>query len=444
MLLTRGRVFKWLYVGLFPVGLLAVYHLQLADTNGYLGFRAFEIDFPYLGTAVASIVVAGMLMPAHLRKPSDFFSWVYGLFVVIPYATLYPIRNPVEAEHFLLYFVVLILPLFAIWLVIAAAPAVRVPALITQRALVWLVALLCIAGLLLAFANPPASAGFELENVYERRLEGRSVFPAGSLSAYLNTAVVNGFAPFLAFIAGWRKKALLLLLSVASCVGFFYLLGLKAPLFFTALALMIGYSVRRRQVDTVIVAIYALVMASFLLFLVEYFLFGFSVVGEFFIRRTFSIPPYFVSAYFEFMSSPVTTGWSPLYGVDTSEPIAFHIGESFLGMPGLNANSNAFLYQLASGGIPLYALTIALVTVVFVALDAVYKCRHNAALIYLGFVYAILLTEQAATTALVSSGIGILILLNIVSRPNKYGTAVSRPLVKRTGRPRSYGRVQPV
>ena len=428
--MSHVRLYKWLYVILFPVGLLMVYRVQLAHTNLYLGFRDFPIDPAYLITAIAALLFAGILMPAHLRKPSDFFSALYGLFIVIPYATLYPIRAPVEPEHFTLYFLVLVFPLLAVRLVTASAPTVRVPALIKQQVLVWLVAALCIFGLLLAFANPPASAGFDLDGVYVRRLEGRDVFPAGSLAAYLNAAVVNGFAPFLAFIAGWRRKTVLLGLAIVSGVGFFYLLGLKAPLLFIILALIIGYGVRKRQMDAAIVVIYGVALVAFLLFLVEYSLFGFSLVGEYFIRRVFSVPPFFISAYFEFMSAAVATGWSPLEGVIAVESITFLVGESFLGMPDLNANTNTFIYQLASGGIPMYVLTVGLVAAVFAVLDSAFKCRNNAALMYLGFVYAILLAEQAATTALVSSGIGLLIVLNLFSGAGKRGVSALQLLSK--------------
>lgn len=439
--MSHGRVYKWLYVILFPVGLLVVYQVQLAHTNLYLGFRDFPLNSAYLITVTAALLFAGILMPAHLRKPSDFFSAVYVLFIVMPYATLYPIRAPVEPHHFTLYFLVLVFPLLFLRLVTASAPSVKVPALIKQQMLVWLVALLCIAGLLLAFSNPPASAGFDLENVYVRRLEGRDVFPAGSLAAYLNAAVVNGFAPFLAFVAGWRRKTGLLGLAVLSGVGFFYLLGLKAPLLFIVLAFIIGYAVRKRQVDMAIFAIYALALAAFILFVTEYLLFGFSLVGEYFIRRVFSIPPYFISAYFEFMAGAVTTGWSPMEGVIATESITFLVGESFLRMPKLNANTNTFIYQLASGGIPMYALTVGLVAAVFAVLDSAYKSRNNAALMYLGFVYSILLAEQAATTALVSSGMGLLILLNVFSGVGPQSTSADRALrssgyFKRTqGRP---------
>ena len=65
----------------------------------------------------------------------------------------------------------------------------------------------------------------------------------------------------------------------------------------------------------------------------------------------------------------------------------------------------------------MYALAILLVGCVFALLDATYACRRNPELLFCGFSYAILLNAQAATTALVSSGIGFLVILVIFSGP---------------------------
>ena len=53
---------------------------------------------------------------------------------------------------------------------------------------------------------------------------------------------------------------------------------------------------------------------------------------------------------------------------------------------------------------------------VFAVLDGVYASKANPVLLYVGFAYAILLPEQAATTALLSSGVGALVALGVFSR----------------------------
>lgn len=411
---------------LLAAGLFMAYDLQLAETNEYMGYRTFSIDLPYVISSVTAIFIIGMLMPTAIRRPSDFFTLLYGLFVLLPYATLFPILNPVSLQDFMLFFSALAGPFFVVRIVSVAVLPLRVPGLITPKVLVFLLTLLCVTGVFLALSTPPASAGFDLATSYERRIQGRDIFSAGTPLAYLNAAIVNGFAPFLAFVAGWQRRAWLLVLSLFCGLAFFYLLGLKAPLLFIAVASLIGYSARIEKIHAMVRNIYILMLGAFVLFLFEYLLFGYSLIADYFIRRALSVPAWLSSVYFEFMASGSTPAWLPLQGISSPEPITFLIGEGFLGFPGMNANTNAFTYQLAAGGIPMYALTVLLVACVFALLDATYACRRNPALVYLGFSYAILLTEQAATTALVSSGIGMLVLLVVFSGVGERTNVLSR------------------
>lgn len=399
---------------LLAVGLFLAYELQLAEANEHMGYRAFPVDLSYVILLTATVSFLGVLMPTAIRRPSDFFIFLYGLFVLLPYATLYPIRNPVETLDFIVFFAVLVGPFLAVRVVSVAVPPLRVPRIITPNVLVLLLVLLCICGVILALSNPTASAGFDLVSAYERRIQGRDIY-SGTPMAYLNAAIVNGFAPFLAFFAGWQRRVGLLMLSLFCGLTFFYLLGLKAPLLYIVVALVIGYSARRGKVYTMVKTIYLLLLTAFIVFLFECLLFDYSFVGDYFIRRALSVPAWVSSAYFEFMTSGTVTPWHPLHGVELSKPITFLVGENFLGFPGMNANTNAFVYQLVGSGVPMYLATILLVACVFALLDAAYAYRRNPALIYVGFSYAILLTEQAATTALVSSGIGMLVILTVFS-----------------------------
>lgn len=72
-----------------------------------------------------------------------------------------------------------------------------------------------------------------------------------------------------------------------------------------------------------------------------------------------------------------------------------------------------------------YVFNVIVVSVVFLVLDAFYKSEKNQAFLYIGFVYSALLTEQAATTALVSSGIGFLIVMVLLLRSD--GSVLNRP-----------------
>lgn len=400
---------------LLAFGILAAFRLQLAESNAYMGYQEFPLDAFYFGAAIFVLFVTGMLIPARISRPTDFFSVFYGLFVLLPFSVLYPIRGAVEVGAWSLAVGVLIFPLIAITILTGMIRLRRFPDLISEKTVLLLLGALCMLGLMLAFSRPTASAGFDLVNMYERRIEGRDVFVAGSLIAYLNAMVLNGLAPFFAFYSGWRKRYDLLLFAVACWVGYFYLLGIKSPLAYIVIGFLMGRAVRMGRLPHFARTVFYLVLLIFALFFVEFAAFGHSeVVGEYVIRRAFSVPPYLVSAYFEFIDA--TPRWSLVSGISTVSGITFEVGESFLGFQGLNANTNAFLYQFASGGLVMYLLTIILVAGVFAILDSAYRNKQSPVYLYLGFSYSVLVVEQSATTALVSSGVGLLLLTTIFMR----------------------------
>lgn len=429
-----SRASSLIFLLIISIGILTAYALQLAETNEYMGYRVIPIGLGYVASLSLALGSSSFLMPTKIIKPSDFFSLIYGLFVLLPYSTLHPIRHEISFFDFSLYFYALATPLVVVKLVVLITPPIRFPAAIGQRVLVWLVLCFCLVGLALALSNAPSAAGFDFSTSYERRIEGRSIFSAGTPLAYINAAIVNGFAPFLAFFAAKRRSTHLLAISVICGLGYFYLLGLKAPILFIALAFIIGRLARTGKIHHFVTYMYLLSLGAIALFIIEYLTFGFSLTGDYLIRRAFSVPPYISSAYFEFMSSNSAIPWTSTDGTDTTEPITFFIGEWFLGFPGLNANTNAFLYQLAAGGIPMYLLTTLLVASVFALLDSAYATKREPALLYLGFSYSILITEQAAITAIVSSGLGLLIALTVLSRaapePQAQHGSSLRPLFK--------------
>ncbi|PKO46337.1 MAG: hypothetical protein CVU29_05890 [Betaproteobacteria bacterium HGW-Betaproteobacteria-22] len=403
------------YLFLIALSILAAYVFELAEANEYIGYFLFPIDLPYIVTSALAIFAIGKLMPKIIRKPSDFLTCFYGLFILLPFAVLYPIRNTVNTQQFIFIFFTIFFPLLAFRVLSVTSITLNVPNIVKEKKIVFLITMLCIVGALLALLNPPMSAGFDIETSYDRRLQGRDIYSTGTLMAYAIAAIVNGFAPFLAFVAVWQRRILLFGFSLSLWLVFYYLLGLKAPLLYICIASLIGYSVRVDKSHLIIKYLYIILLIIFTLFFVEYFLFEYSFINDYFIRRAFSVPPWLISAYFEFMTSSSSGYWYPLQGVDSAEPISMIIGEEFLGYPGLNANTNAFVYQLAANGVVGYVFTIFLVLGVYVLLDATYARKRNPALLYLGFAYAILLVEQAATTALVSSGIGMLIAIVIFS-----------------------------
>jgi hypothetical protein len=107
--------------------------------------------------------------------------------------------------------------------------------------------------------------------------------------------------------------------------------------------------------------------------------------------------------------------WSPMSGIKSDLGATFLIGLLFEGNMNANVNTNAFTIALANGGYPLYFATTVLVGSFMKLLDALYEANGNAGYMYLSFIYSFLLVEQSATTALVSSGVALLLVLVMLS-----------------------------
>lgn len=406
-----GRILMLVNLFLFAAAILATYEVQISGANAYMGYADIQVEPGYLALLICSTLLVGAIIPLEINRPSDFFCVFYVIFVVLPYTTLFPISNSVGVSQYLLHYGVLLLPVILVRSVATHTVVLRLPSIISYGFLELVVVALCLAVTAYALRHAPSAAAIDLGTSYDRRIEGREIFQAGTPIAYLNAALVNGFAPFLAFLASWRRSAWLFLVAFACGSAFFYVLGLKAPIFYIVLAYSIGFAARSGRIRSFVLVVFCLLWLALLAAFVEFSVFDYSYVADYFLRRVFAVPAFLMSTYFEFMFHDPFSAWLPASGLRTQDGITFFIGESYLGLKGANANTDAFLYALAAGGVPLYLLTILLVTAVFVFLDATFRSNRNAAYLFVGFLYAILLVEQAATTALVSSGVGALIVL---------------------------------
>lgn len=414
--LPLRRVLLLLVLFLITGGILLANQWQLADANAYFGYKSIVIDAAYMLMWAFGVVLAALAMPLRVTRPSDFFRFFHLLLVVLPYLVLAGVRGEVDWSVFMPTMLVLIVPLVVVRLVSLSVPPIRPLGLMSPRTLLTTTLAFCAVAAVVAVLWAPPSAGFELS--YDRRIEGRDVFRAGSPLAYMLVAAANGFAPFLAFLAGAGERHRLQILAVAlACeLALYYSIGLKAPLLLALLAFVAGVALRKQRADWIPRVALLGLCAALAVFVVEYLLADYSYVNDYLIRRLLTVPAFAISAYGEFMFANAAWGWSPLSGVDIDVPISFHIGEVVLGFPGLNANTNTFVNTLAAGGLPSYAGTIALVAAVFAALDGVYRVTRNHALLYLGLLFSLLLTEQAATTVLMSSGFAALIAMVVMTR----------------------------
>jgi hypothetical protein len=406
--------------GNFPV-ILDQESLKRPAVPAMYAFQKFSIGVSYLFLATGSVLFASVLIPVRYTKPSDFFLLFYGLLVLIPFATLYPIRGAISPADFVLYFSVLGLPALMVYATAFFFYPIHFPKWIDLRTLIRLMALFCLISMALALRHAPVSASFDYFSVYVRRMEGRAIYLEGTLPAYLNMMTINGFAPFLAFIAAWQYRVRWFVFALACSAVYFYLIGIKSSLFYIFLAVALGYAVRVRKIYILSRILTAFLLIVFALALAQYWIFRDFWISDYFVERTFFVPPYIISGYFDFMRLPpdlLQPAWTLFEGIgEASSNIAFLVGKWLFPMATANnANTNTFIYKLAAGGIPLYAVTVLLVAGFYALLNNAYAASRSPLLIYVGVEYGILLTEQSATTALLSSGMGVIAMLCVFTR----------------------------
>lgn len=415
----------WTIISIFclAAGLMAAYQLEIVDLRAHAGHAPIAWTLKNVSLATAATLLVALLLPTRLKKPSDFFTFFYGIIIMVPYSVFHALRAPVAVSEFLLYFCLLILPLLLIKFSTKIVRKIRlrkirIPYIYTNQKMIYILMTISLLGIVLAFTNAPASAGFGISDVYTRRLEGRLAYPAGTLRAYLNMMIVNGIAPLLAFYAGWRFKVIPLVFSLFCVLSFYYLIGLKAPVFFAALTCLLGFLAQHHKIYRVTFWFNGVLLLVFCIFIFELVLTNYSYTADYFIRRVFVIPAEVLTAYFDFLFKSQPSLWSQQLGSQGDIPVTYLIGKLYFNNPEANVNTNTFILDLAEHGWIKYFFTLCLVSSVFVFFDTVYRQNCNKLFFCIALIFTLLILEQAATTALLSSGIGVLAILFYFTKPD--------------------------
>lgn len=426
-----------LYIaGLLALGFMGfvVYQLQLQYTNAYMGYLPIDSSTGYILTVLACCIGLGSLMPTQMRRPSEIFLVLYGTFVILSYIFFYPGASEVGLFGLLFRLSLTALPFFVIWLAGSAEWKLVIPFDLKRETMTTILVGIAFSGVAVALYLSGSSGGFSIQDAYDRRVIGRDAFQAGSLVAYLNVMTMNGVNPFIAFLGGLLNRKLLFALSIGFSSVFFYSIGVKAPIAFAGLAFLIGVGVRTGNLFILFKMILLITSLLFAGFLTEYALNGYSEIAEYFFRRVYIIPGFDIQRYMELIYERGGGIWSPISGIQSDLGVTYLVGATFFGSDQANVNTNAFTYALASGGYVGYAAIVFGVAAFFKILDALFEGSGNAAYLYIGFLYAILLAEQAATTAFVSSGVGLLFFLVVLSGRG-WQSGITQALSQRPSRP---------
>lgn len=393
----------------FQLIALFVHELQLVETSP-VSVKSIDFGLAYFYRITIGFALIWFLLPNNFAKPSDFFLFFYGLFVVGTYV-FFGLTNGDYLDSYHVGLIVILLPIFVLKYVLQFKIKIEIKniGLFSTNAALWFLSFFSIFIVIYSITNAPASAGFSLETSYVRRLEGREVYVAGTLIAYLIGMLANGIGPYLAFVAGEKNLKILLLPSIFVAVSYFFLLGLKMPAALAIIAFCLGLLCRSGFLGKLPQILLFSVIGLIVIVIFEWVLNdGYSLVAELSFRRMNVVPGQVMSHYVELITS--NSLWSVWSGVDHIKGVTYLIGELYYTKES-NASTSAFMVSLANDGIFSLLFIVFLLIIFYGAVDNVYRLTKNSGLIYVGFFYSLIIVEQAATTALLSSGFALIFLV---------------------------------
>lgn len=407
----------FLYV-IYAWVMIHTYDFQLAEANAYAGMQPWEMTFSGWVILVITLPLMAFMATRIKGNPSDFFVIFYSAIPVISFFALTSTSGKINNSILLPSLLIIVFPLLAIWALQYLIPKITwrgfVPSIIIERALLGIL----FSVIMFSYVNSPASAGFDIITSSDRRLKGRELYTAGSLIAYALGICMNGFAPYLAFKGAINGRRLLFLTALGSVIFFYWLLGVKAPVMYALMGYSIGLLARRNNLPYLIKYFILIIIVLYFIVLVEWSLFdNYSVVADFGFRRLFPVQAEVQGYYLDFLMSDAPSAWSWLIGIpDQSFQVTYYVGEKYFGNSSSNVNTNAFLYAFSANGFLGYFFSIIFVSTFLVGLDRLYRSTQNPTYLLIGFVYGALVTEQAFSTAMVSSGVGLLFLLTLLEK----------------------------
>lgn len=407
----------FLYV-IYAWVMIHTYDFQIAEANAYAGMQPWEMTFAGWVILVIALPTMAFMATCVKGKPSDFFVIFYSAIPVVSFVALTSTSGKIKNSILLPSLFIIIFPLLMIWVIQYLIPKITwrgfVSSIIIERALLGIL----FAIIMFSYFNSPASAGFDIIASSDRRLEGRELYTAGSLIAYALAMCMNGFAPYLAFKGAINGRRLLFLTALGSVIFFYWLLGVKAPVMYVLMGYAIGLLARRNNLPYLIRYFILTIIGLYFIVLVEWSLFdNYSVVADFGFRRLFPVQAEVQGYYLDFLMSDAPSAWSWLIGIpDQSFEVTYYVGEKYFGNSSSNVNTNAFLYAFSANGFLGYFFSIIFVSTFLVGLDRLYRSTQNPTYLLIGFVYGALVTEQAFSTAMVSSGVGLLFLLTLLEK----------------------------
>lgn len=395
---------------------VAIYQLCLADLYAYEMMRPLDFNWEFWLLLLVSMAGIFLIFPARIDKPSDLFLFFYLLIAVLWASVLWNGTHFVSPDMQPVFFGILWVPAVAVCVARALLTkrlmrVVEPVQLGSDRWIVPFFFFFLLTGAVAAFLSV-GTGSLDWQSVYDRRLSGRDAMAGNVLLGYVVNMASNGALPMVGFLAGYHRSPLLAVAGAAFVVLMFFLLGIKSTAMNFLVLGAIGVFFRYRSLRGSFVDLFLLgVLGVYIVALYRFVSTGDTILADYVIRRISMVQPQVQSYYFDFwMRGGVENILLNARASDFSDT-TYAVGLIYLGNPATNANVNAFTYALGNGGIFAYVLSVAVVSAFVLVVDVLAAKTGRPEFFALGALSAILLSEQAWTTMLLTSGLAVCVVL---------------------------------
>jgi hypothetical protein len=389
---------------------LHIYAAQILGSAIY--YRSLQFDLALLPFHVCAAAAIVLLIPHRIKAPTDLFIFFQLAFIVLSFAALSSGKIQLTLPYAMAFLALLVLPSLLAHLLRGVnfpMPGWLDTGTSDKALLERFVLVLTLALVALVVVNAPEGSSLDFSTLYDRRIAARS--SVSRPIAYAMQVSGNGLIPMLAFLYGFRRRYLGIVVCISLDLGLYYVDGSKGLFAYTFAAFGLGLLLSAKRPTNLVLLCLGAVALIYVAVLIE----GFpSNIAEYIYRRIFIIPGIGTAAYIEAFFQGNQPHWALWDGMLSGEAVTYYVGRVIYGFPDNNANTSAFVYALADGGIWLLARTVLVVLVIYRLLDTLHARTRDPIFVFVGFQYGILLVEQGAFTALVSSGMALVLAIAVI------------------------------
>ena len=388
-----------------------VYQERISPLFFYLGLRYREPDLTFYAVAIGLAILISAIMPARIRKPSDFILWVLYVMSVIPSILIPQYADIIPVGDAIILALVVAASFVTVVLLAGRGPRFLVPRLVLPpTVLVMLIATLTVAcyGYLL-YTTGLSFRFVSLGWVRDLRFEYRDQLEStGAILGYVVRLQGNVINPLIMAAGIYRRSWYLVATGIVGQLLIFsatgYRLTLLSPVAVVLLATAFRMNLRPR--GRVILAGILASSAAALLYdtAAQTFLYT-----EIFVDRLVVTPGALAAAYVKVFDGMPKAEWgysflAPFVDYPYSKTPAFIVGQAFSGNAQNSANANFFGDGFANLGYPgIFIEAIALVVILWL-IDS--SARHLPAAVsaIILLVPTIALVNSSTFTSFLSNG----------------------------------------